>query len=246
MTTTSEGPGMIPGIYHYCDRWCRRCPFTARCLQFRLDSEKAEGHTALEGLDIFGVPFWQELALGMERASRLIRDAVSAAEDSRGEGADPAPPEPVMAPARRSAREHPASRAALAYAGMADGWFMEAEREKPVSGSMEAVEVIRHYRYLIYAKVVRAVDGRNHALSREDPGAGRDSDGSAKIALLSIDRSIGAWSILYGDHPGKEDRTLSILLHLDRLRRSLELVFPDARAFQRPGFDTEPSSSANP
>jgi len=34
-----------------------------------------------------------------------------------------------------------------------------------------------------------------------------------------------------------ESEILDILMHLERLRRKAEKVFPDARAFIRPGFD---------
>lgn len=240
MASKSDGPDLIPGIYHYCDRWCRRCPFTSRCLQFRLETEKPESRTSLEGLEVFGVPFWNQLATGLREASRIIGDAVAAGKDA-GASAEPLP-EQVLPASRRSARDHPLSRAALAYAGMADRWFAEAETARRSLSSPEAVEVIRHYRYLVYPKTVRAIDGRIHAVSPDDPESRRDSLGSAKIALIMIDRSIGAWSILYAEHPGAEDRTLELLLHLDRLRRSLEIVFPEARAFRRPGFDTEPPS----
>jgi hypothetical protein len=29
-------PNHITGIYNYCDRWCERCSFTARCLNYML------------------------------------------------------------------------------------------------------------------------------------------------------------------------------------------------------------------
>ena len=30
---------LIPGIYNYCDRWCERCSFTSRCLNFASSEE---------------------------------------------------------------------------------------------------------------------------------------------------------------------------------------------------------------
>lgn len=32
-------PGLIAGIYNYCDRWCERCPFTARCMNCAMQEE---------------------------------------------------------------------------------------------------------------------------------------------------------------------------------------------------------------
>lgn len=66
----------------------------------------------------------------------------------------------------------------------------------------------------------------------------KEADGSVKVALIGIDRSIIAWGILRDCFPEKTDDLLSILLHLDRLRRQCEKEFPNARTFVRPGFDT--------
>lgn len=62
-------------------------------------------------------------------------------------------------------------------------------------------------------------------------------DGSVKVALISIDRSIAAWMRMREYLPEKQDEILDILIHLDRLRKSLENAFPKARTFKRPGFD---------
>ena len=66
------------------------------------------------------------------------------------------------------------------------------------------------------------------------------------MALLSIDRSIGAWGILRAHFPQEEDSILDILVHLERMRKAIEKAFPDARAFLRPGFDTIPEHGAEP
>lgn len=65
----------------------------------------------------------------------------------------------------------------------------------------------------------------------------RDSDGSAKVALIAIDRSIAAWGVMRKHFPERENNMLDILVHLDRLRKGVEKTFPNARAFIRPGFD---------
>jgi hypothetical protein len=69
----------------------------------------------------------------------------------------------------------------------------------------------------------------------------KDSDGSAKVALIAIDRSMAAWGHMLKHFPGHRDQILSIIMHLDRLRRRVEKIFPEARNFIRPGFD-EPHS----
>lgn len=64
-----------------------------------------------------------------------------------------------------------------------------------------------------------------------------DSNGSVKVALIGIDRSIAAWTRLRAHLPDRADELLDVLVRLDRLRRATEAQFPDARAFKRPGFD---------
>jgi len=104
----------------------------------------------------------------------------------------------------------------------------------------DITDVIRWYQYFISVKIHRALSGR--AEDREewpDDETTGDADGSAKIALISIDRSIGAWAALNTEFPEQEDETLEILVLLERLRKTLESEFPDARAFIRSGFDEE-------
>ena len=67
----------------------------------------------------------------------------------------------------------------------------------------------------------------------------KDSDGSAKVALIGIDRSIAAWGMMLSLFPEKEDETFKNLVLLEKLRKMTEKEFPDARSFHRAGFDDE-------
>jgi hypothetical protein len=118
----------------------------------------------------------------------------------------------------------------------------------------DAIDVIRWYQYFISAKLYRAVgqdEDDEDLLIDEDPDTiddpevrkavidARDSDanGSAKIALIALDRSIGAWSRVRDHLPKAGDEIIDFLVQLDRLRKGAEKAFPGARAFVRPGFD---------
>ena len=35
----AQNPDFISGIYNYCDRWCERCAFTSRCMNFAMGEE---------------------------------------------------------------------------------------------------------------------------------------------------------------------------------------------------------------
>ena len=65
----------------------------------------------------------------------------------------------------------------------------------------------------------------------------RDRDGSAKIALIAVERSMHAWSSLFEILPEKEDDFLEILAMLEKIKTMTIQEFPNAQAFVRPGFD---------
>jgi hypothetical protein len=127
-----------------------------------------------------------------------------------------------------------------------------------------AVEVIRWYQFFIAAKTFRAVSGAEHLdLETEDdeifPDFVADDDldheedfdddaalamteqmdanGSAKVALVAIDRSISGWRSLQISLPEKAESIKPMLIELESLRRSIEARFPRARDFIRPGLD---------
>jgi hypothetical protein len=66
----------------------------------------------------------------------------------------------------------------------------------------------------------------------------KDSEGTAKIALIAMDRSISAWTGMREALGDEADRMLDLLAQLAALRRETEKLFPEARSFVRPGFDT--------
>ena len=155
------------------------------------------------------------------------------------------------------------SNAALTYSHMVDEWFnnelrlplqhvrnLERRVEKGLTSVASAkgelvrlndcVEVIRWYQSFIYVKICRAF----MSLVEEDDDHGlaatRDSAGSAKVALIAIERSLAAWVAMREMFPEETDSMLEILLHLDRMRRSVKRKFPKAKSFKRPGFDDKP------
>lgn len=103
-----------------------------------------------------------------------------------------------------------------------------------------AFEVVQWYYTLLSVKLRRAVHGLMNPLDlpEEDlKDIPSDADGSAKIALIGIDRSIAAWAVILKSMPEQEKTILDFLVQLERLRRETERTFPQARAFVRPGFD---------
>lgn len=257
----TDNPDFIEGIYNYCDRWCERCPLTQRCANFAIGQAQFSERTPT---DLESSEFWEELSGVFENTVALLRQM--AVED----GVDLDDPELDAVldeeEARRAqAEEHPLANQALAYAEKSISWLEQAgelfetkEQELTmlarlnVAGATpeaqaiaigEALEVIQWYEDLIYIKLQRALQGQLEEAT--DPEAYRgfpsDADGSAKVALIAIDRSISAWGQLLRHFHEQETPLLEMLAQLDRLRRAVEQQFPNARAFIRPGFDTEQS-----
>ena len=251
----AENPEFISGIYNYCDRWCERCPFTSRCINFALSEEQ---FSDAQARDMNNQAFWQKLSEIFQITLEMVK------ETAQREGVDldsldlqAASDEDRML--RHNAESHECSRAAKAYVELVKNWFdsskellenkadelnLQARLELPNSDPAseaadieDSMDVIRWYQYFIYVKLVRAVRGTLEETSQILDEFTKDSDGSSKVALIAIDRSIAAWGRIRKHFPKSQDDILDILVHLDRLRRKTEKVFPDARAFVRPGFD---------
>lgn len=103
----------------------------------------------------------------------------------------------------------------------------------------EAFEIVCWDSSLLTVKLRRALDGRDqferHEEYGDDDPIQNDWNGSAKVALISIQRSAEAWSAL-GTALG-DAAAASLGDALGRLRRATVDQFPDAMRFKRPGFD---------
>lgn len=251
----SQNPKFIPGIYNYCDRWCERCPFTSRCMNYAIGQEQFGD---LESLDINNKEFWLKLSETLKAAIDLLKDLL----EEQGISIDDVNIETTLNEEKQNiehASDHECARDAKAYSEMVENWMTNAESifekkadELELSLKLEipefdvqlkaesirdAVEVIRWYQYFIYVKILRALSDEMADFEEELKDYPKDSDGSAKVALIAIDRSLAAWLNLYNNFPDKEDEILEFLIHLDRLRKKVEKTFPAARAFVRPGFE---------
>jgi hypothetical protein len=252
----AENPNNIPGIYNYCDRWCERCQFTSRCLNFQMGEKMSEGK---EINDINNKEFWEhmesifaithEMLDDMAKEQGIDLSKIEWTEEDKKKDRD----------RKKAVRIHQCAVASKKYYEVVDKWFKEheflfKEKEDELNEQLmmelpsanpeheavtikDAVEVITFYLIFINAKLMRALHGKfedRYEIPDEFP---KDSDGSAKIALIAIDRSISAWGKLLKHLPKSEDEILDILVLLERLRNMTEKEFNDARKFVRPGFD---------
>ena len=241
LTRLAGDQRFIPGIYNYCDRWCERCPQTSHCLNFAISEEEfADPETR----DIRNEAFWKKLSevfsdtieLLMEEAK--IRDIDLEALDTEGSDRD-------LDKSVVTAESQEICRLAGLYGDMVEDWFKSDDNIFFSSPALpeealafeEAIEVIRWYQHFIYVKLHRAVRGEWVEEEKEFEEFPRDSEGSAKAALIGIDRSISAWGTVYAHDLLHKDNILRFTSFLDFLREAVQKTFPDARAFIRPGFD---------
>lgn len=101
----------------------------------------------------------------------------------------------------------------------------------------DALAFIQYYLFFIHPKVKRAIDGLHDDWMLEEFPIQNDAYGSAKIAIIAIERSLGAWEIIRQEFPDLSDEFLDILSILSQILHGLKKEFPNIDQFIRPGFD---------
>lgn len=250
----AQNPKFIEGIYNYCDRWCERCEFTSRCLNYEMGEKQFDDP---ESRDINNKKFWQKLSETFQLTLEMVKETA----EEMGIDLDAADDEELMKEQElieENAENHHLSQTAYKYAETVRNWLEKSEelfKQKDEELNMklncslpgsnpgieavnirDSMEIISWYQYQIYVKLRRALSGKLE--DDESPDYPKDSDGSAKVALIGIDRSIASWGRIMKHFPERKDEILDFLISLDRLRKQAEKEFPDARAFVRVGFDT--------
>ncbi len=249
----SEGD-YYPGIYNYCDRWCERCAFNSRCLNYSIEMEMEERHPGKEIEDsikrvkIIFEEISNLLERFMEKEGISIDDLPDVDEDAERE-------------VEKKIERHPLCILADKYHNLVNDWFatnnsvieqfvvelrkkveLGLAKGDPVDDILslhDVIDIIIYYYTFIYIKIRRAVRDIYDKLF--DPEFKKlDKNLSAKLALIGIDRSIGAWQIL-GEIVEKETGLIvdDFVEMLIKLRDDVEEEFPDAREFVRPYFDEE-------
>lgn len=214
--------GFIVGVYNYCDGWCDRCVFTSHCQVF---ADKCEMEAALD-------PNMKAIAeaplhLGeMDEIARHPRHRDSYGRRER----------------RRVPERDAIDRRSDEYLRRTHAWLQQSNRGERRDDHGDPKSVIAWFHLMIHVKAMRALRGLE-----EDEPADRDwppdHDGSAKVALIGIDRSYAAWLDLVEVGVVSTADATPFLDDLLWLRGALERTFPKARSFVRPAFD-EPDEIA--
>ncbi|MCB0638036.1 MAG: hypothetical protein KDC54_15510 [Lewinella sp.] len=226
----------IDGVFNYCFRWCERCPFTDRCGTFRLEEEMKQELAITEREHRQYDRSMDQLPATMGETLRLLRAFLHAMgenwEEVRHEVDEPEVSERGLGIEKLKKRSFK----------LTTRWFDDQHIPRQPQSAWSAAQrqatvVLDWYITMLAPKVNRAVS----ALTETDPaiptGLQSDGNGSAKIALLGIARSLGALVVLGRELPDLRHSCRDYILDLLVIQQALRAYFPHVAAFERPGFD---------
>lgn len=232
------GLDRIDFISSYCDRWCERCAYTLRCSAYACDVAAAMCGDFAQGLELaVGTPHPVDgeppVRAGAALAAEFLNVEMSPEESAAFDRRE----------AARRARlaDEPMATMARAYTMLSYRWLsahLDALRAAADPVLTEALDVVTHDSAFVSAKVRRALDGRDRHRQdedRDDDSVQNDWNGSAKVALISLERSEVAWRVISQATAGEVAATLADAVR--DLRRLAHDEFPHAMSFIRPGFD---------
>lgn len=242
----------IPGIYNYCDRWCERCPFTSRCAVFEREGCGISHRDRAQQGDLISSEHHhvRVTRCSLLKGTRDISASANLFSRSDCTRRDVGRPQENI---------HPLLTKSLCYSRDAQEWLLGSPlisyaetlseklnrnllTEPRARMQIEKLEdcrlVIAWYLPFIHSKLARAINANIWADKwAEENGLQKDSDGSAKIALIAIEKSLRAWTTVYEMLPECEDAALNFLAALQQLEKLTKSTFPGALSFVRPGFD---------
>jgi hypothetical protein len=217
----TRDPRIIPGLHHYCDEWCEMCPLSRRCLWFRCTG------------------IYRRMK-GRAGGDATFRSAAEATTFARAiavlEGRETA--QDVAGTLHAAGFRTKDGLASLAwdYAMDVSAWLVLAPdelRSLRIDGKPSSEEIILWFHVRIYLRVVRALAAREQRSERGSPA--EDANGSAKVALIGVQRSRRAVALLRTS--SNTDTVTRLVDLLTRVEQGIDAGFPKARGFMRPGFD---------
>lgn len=231
----------IPGIFNYCDRWCERCTLSSRCTTYLM--EQFYEDEIAKPSDEENKKFWDQISFNFTVVRDMLEEAMDKF-DITEEDLEDIEIEPL-----NKKEKSKAEKLSFDYAMKMSNWLENNSdyfNSKGNSYSIindeinielsDAIEIVQFYEFFIAPKIARA---NSEKLFRTDDKdfIQSDNNGSAKIALIAINRSIEALGILTKYFPEKEDELLDFLVTLSRIKKLVDNDFPNAMEFIRPGFD---------
>ncbi|NOX47130.1 MAG: hypothetical protein GXO89_09160 [Chlorobi bacterium] len=255
-------PGIYNYCNRWCERcmYTDRCMTfeMEKEIKMEIEKEKKREKSMEENKD-----FWDQVNKTIEEAAELIdeeiplvKDDFSSFDDWDDEDAHEAMRE--YKEKHKKARNQPLSKVARKYEKTVHQWFKDRKEtlkqhydpetkdfnisytgiadEAVLKQLTESVEVILWYEFQIEIKTQRAFSSLFE--EKEDPGLWKDfpkdSDGSARVASMGIDSSIGAWNYLNNKLTSEKETIKPIIRMLLWMKMEIEKEFPGAKDFVWP------------
>jgi hypothetical protein len=240
----------ISGIYNYCDRWCEKCLFSNQCRSFR--AQPVEGE---HSHDFEAEYFLDSLQESLQDAVQLLEQVAEergldweeiqdAAENFEEE-------ELAFTSPQLNLKEYSQQYHQQASLWLDSNEHLISQKEEEIQRKddlgisvdqevdelNDALSSIYHYLYFIHTKIGRALEGLHDEWMMAEYPTQNDANGTAKITLIAVEKSIIAWEIVRQQMPDAEDNVLDVLVLLSRLKGGMKKEFPRAEGFVRPGFD---------
>lgn len=241
----------ISGVHNYCDRWCERCVFIDRCSVGHMEQKRWA-----KGDDWNPEDFFDELEKIYPDTDESMQQWL---DENELDFSDIEPEElPKASKKSRALETEMRQRGADYYLAFSN--FLKSNNEslkargidflseqsrqegrdtQERSAFAEAIEVLLWYQHFMFVKASRAVGGIDDMDDDIWEKHQSDANGSAKVAMIGAERSLGAWEMLRRHWPEKQAEILGFMRQINGFRHRMEQVFPDWRKFVRPGFDTE-------
>ncbi|MEM7104860.1 MAG: hypothetical protein AAF502_17110 [Bacteroidota bacterium] len=241
----------IPGIYNYCDRWCERCPMSSKCMLYAEDKSDDNSFN-----DQSNFVFWQKIENRLSKVMTMIKETIESQGydwDTFLKEARETPEEVFNYTSKQRLLDFCGKKYSMIVKKLMDDYSQYFEVKASVLSPginfsrpsaaiselqfSEAIEVVQWYKFFITAKLKRAIDGLHDDWSLKEFPIQNDANGTAKIALIAVDRSLVAWRTLYDLLPEMANEIIEALRLLSKIREELLEQFSDLNKFIRPGFD---------
>lgn len=240
----------IPGIYNYCDRWCEKCPFSSQCRNFQSQPAKGE-----HSHDFEAEYFLDSLQEELQEAAQLLEQAAKERgldwNDVQKAAENFVEEETELTPSQVNLKERNQQYYQQASIWLDSNEYLISQKEEEIQRKDDlginveqevnelnnALSSIYHYLYFIHTKIDRALEALHDEWMMEEYPVQNDANGTAKIILIAVEKSISAWEVIRQQMPDADDDVLDILVLLSRLKGGIKKEFPQAESFVRPGFD---------
>ncbi|MFC3417319.1 hypothetical protein [Algoriphagus hitonicola] len=240
----------IPGIYNWCDRWCERCQYTPRCRVYEKEESRKQANPDQDVWGTISDSFQEALQLLHKAADEMgislelnqeESDRIMAEEKALDQEVEKLPLHFLADEYLDQGKDWIESKATKDYllhlqSQVEIGTLQEKDVEQMIKILDECLEVIQWYLFFVAVKIGRALREKIEGFWDDYPVEERGDLGTAKIAMIAIERSLVAWAKIYQLIPD-DDQILHLLAKLEKMRRLLKEEFPDYSKFKRPGFD---------